>query len=64
MADVIGLMYEDELRKLRAATPAPMSREAARILADRLEKIDDPTIRSPDELQLILAALRYYGKPK
>jgi hypothetical protein len=39
----------------------PMSRSAARALADRLEKIDDPVIRSPTELRLIVAALRYYG---
>ncbi len=43
---------------------APMSREAARNLADQIEAGPTPIIRSEAELRLILAALRYYGMPK
>lgn len=43
--------------------PPPMSRAAARLLADRLENVGDaPTISPPNERQLIVAALRHYGK--
>jgi|HubBroStandDraft_6_1064221.scaffolds.fasta_scaffold00056_45 hypothetical protein len=40
----------------------PMSKSAALTIADRLQKLDDPTLRSPDEIRLVIAALRYYGK--
>lgn len=46
------------------ADPAPMSREAARTLAARLENGGAPIIQSESELRLIIASLRYYGTPK
>jgi len=52
------------LRTAAAFEPAPMSREAARNLADRLESGDTLVIKSVSELRLIVAALRYYGVPK
>lgn len=46
------------------ADQAPMSREAARTLAERLENGGAPIIQSESELRLIVASLRYYGTPK
>lgn len=46
------------------ADPPPMSREAARKLAERLESPGPaPIINSETELRLIVRALRYYGAP-
>jgi hypothetical protein len=51
--------------------PHPMSRGAARLLADRLAELlerygagpfDVSVVRSKKELHLIVAALRYYGQ--
>ena len=49
---------------LTASECKPFSRTAALQLAERLERDRDggPDIRSPDELRLIVLALRYYGK--
>lgn len=43
--------------------PHPMSRTAAYLLAERLEK-DKPHIRSENELKLVVAALRLYANSR
>ena len=59
MASMNEAIWSAGLEALNHAPP--MSRTAARSLADRLER-DGPDIRSSSELRLILAALRYYGE--
>jgi hypothetical protein len=48
---------------MRREGPHPLSRTAAKNLADRSENDlrRPPVIRSEEELKLILTALRYYG---